>query len=357
MIRSEARARVLIIGAGFRAANNFLPALRLCAESFEVVGILARSTERSEPLGKLWDVPVYRSLAEVDPRGVDTVAVTVPTNQNAAVLSALLAWNKDVSLTIDTPIAWNFGEYRALLPLLLRFKAVVVAEDFMNFPQFELARTAVRSGLCGRVRSVTLFNTGYRYHGLALLRSFTDFAPVLTSWRFQLGGYSSVVAFRFSGGMVGYIVGPYRQVVTGGILVEGDSAIVTQAAEDVQFTTLGSRKLYHLASSSEPGREDAFVLEGSDLRLATPEFSAMSAMPFEDRTPLNVYKNVGLTRIFRSLIVPDALNRPYGFQNALYDSFASRFAFGGRLRFDPLARVGSNFMALPRLAITRSLRG
>jgi hypothetical protein len=348
------RKRVLIVGAGFRAGNNFLPSFALRPDAFEVVGLIGRSTVRSKPLGERWNVPVYETIAAVDPASVDIVAVTVPTTQNRAVLEAILRWNPEVLLAIDTPIAWKLGEYRDILPLIRRFRAVVVAEDFMNFPQFELARRAAAEGLLGNVRSVMLFNTGYAYHGLALLRSFANLAPVTGTQRLRLGSYSSVVGFRFAGGMRGYIVGPYRQAVTGGIVVEGERGVITQAAEDAEFASIGKRMLYRLAPFPGDGPIAGFALENSNYALATPEIPEMAKMPFEDQTPLNVCKNVGLTRIFHALVEPDELNRRYGYTNALYDSFASRLALRGLFPLDPLARFGSDFMLLPRLTIPKA---
>ena len=327
--------------------------MALMRDSFSVIGLLAKSRTRSEALGALWNVPVYDSLSEIDPSTVDIVAVTVPTPQNRGVLEAVLGWNHRVSLAIDTPIAQTFDEYRGLQPLLRRFKAVVVAEDFMNLPHFELALRASRDGLLGKILSVTLFNTGYRYHGLALLRSFADLAVVAGSKRTRLGSYSSVLSYRFSGGMRGHIVGPYRQGTTGGIVVEGDRGIITQAAEDAQFADVGKRLVYQLAQTPAVGLPKAFVLENSNYRLDLPEVEAMSGMPFDDRSQLNVLKNIGLTRIFRSLLANDRLNSAYGFENGLYDSFASRLALKGALPFDPLVLAGKDFMSLPKLGVRR----
>jgi hypothetical protein len=354
MTDSVEAKRVLIVGAGFRAANNFLPAFALLPDLFKVVGIVARSTKRSEPLSKLWNVPVFRSLAEIDANRVDIVAVTIPTDQNRIVLENILKWNPSILLAMDTPVARNYREFRDLEPLLRRFPAVVVAEDFMNFPQFELSRRAAREGLLGRIQSVTLYNTGYAYHGLALLRSFADLAPVVGCRRTLLGSYSSVLGYRFGSGMRGYIVGPYRQSITGGIVVEGSKAIVTQAPEDVQFAQAGKRETFVLAPVTTDGILSAFIIEGTPYRVDTPEIASMLNMPFSDQTLLNVLKNIGLTKIFSALLSADYLNRKYGFENALYDSFASRLANRGLLPFDPFFRVDGGFMAIPRLLATRS---
>jgi hypothetical protein len=356
MIDRSGPKRVLIVGAGFRAANNFLPSLALMPASFSVVGLVAKSRTRSASLGIVWNVPAYDDLSQVDPKTVDIVVVTVPTHANAAVLAAILKWNDRVDLVIDTPIASTFAQYRELRPLLRKFRAVAVAEDFMNLPHFELALRAARDGLFGTIRSVTLFNTGYRYHGLALLRSFAELGSVVGSKRAKLGSYSSVITYHFAGGMRGHIVGPYRQVTTGGIVVEGDRGVLTQAAEDAQFADVGKRLVYRLAQTSADGLPSAFVIENSSYRLDLPEIAAMKHMPFEDRSWLNVLKNVGLTRIFDSLVSGDGLNASYGFENGLYDSFASKLASAGVFPFDPLVAVGKNFMSLAAMT-ARTARG
>ncbi len=132
--------------------------------------------------------------------GVDIVAISVPTSQNAAVLRKLKPSASTLMILIDTPIAWNGAELAACNPLLSDFKHVAVAEDYMNFAPFSLMRRAVKAGLIGKPKALTLTNTGYLYHGLALIRSFADFKPVKSGRRHLLVAHrasSTIVSAAF----------------------------------------------------------------------------------------------------------------------------------------------------------------
>jgi predicted dehydrogenase len=82
----ERRRRVLIVGAGFRVKNNFLPTLHCLKREFEIVGVHARTLERLRPVADLWNVPALSSLDDVDFDAVDLVVISVPPSQNAVVL-------------------------------------------------------------------------------------------------------------------------------------------------------------------------------------------------------------------------------------------------------------------------------
>ncbi len=58
--------RVLMVGAGSRVLNNFLPALHGLAPDFSLVGIQTPTPTRRDPLAKQWGVPSYSSLDQVN---------------------------------------------------------------------------------------------------------------------------------------------------------------------------------------------------------------------------------------------------------------------------------------------------
>jgi predicted dehydrogenase len=173
--------RVLIVGAGRRVRNNFLPALACLGSQFRVEALVSPTPVRRAALAAQWGVASWDSIADIELAGIDVVAISVPTSENAGVLRALLPHADRLRLVIDTPIAWTPREYAACAPLLDRFPRLTVAEDYMNFPSFALAREATGRGLIGEVKWLTLNNIGYFYHGLALIRSFAGFAKVRSS--------------------------------------------------------------------------------------------------------------------------------------------------------------------------------
>lgn len=351
MIERLPKRRVLIIGAGRRVQNNFLPALECLSESFEVCGIHSRTPATLNPVAERWLVPAIHALEAIDLSKIDTVAVSVPTSQNANVLRRLQAWAPGLDLVIDTPIAWNGVEQAETAPLLKQFRSVTVTEDYMNFPRFSLIRQVVRSGLIGELKRITLNNIGYLYHGLALLRSFVGFGPVLDAWSKRVGHNAVIVGYDFAEGFSATVVGPYRRHNSGGIVVEGTAGVISEFPFDQEAAT-AARPVYLVSRLTTDG-----MLSGFEIRGETQVFSLdmqamrqMRRMPFTDQSDLNIERGCGLIEVFRSLIEPHNLNHGYRVEDAFYDGFVSRRAEAGETPLDPFntfaqSGVGASLVA------------
>jgi predicted dehydrogenase len=330
------RRRVLIVGAGRRVQNNFLPALRCLEERFEIRGIHSRTPQRLRSVAGRWGIEAVEDLATVDLSAIDIVAISVPTSQNAVVLRQLLAHAPNLHVVIDTPIAWSAEEKSEIEPLLDAFARVTVTEDYMNFPQFGLVREAARMGLIGRVRSLTLYNIGYLYHGLALIRSFCGFRPVRYSTRQRLGSFGAVVSYHFADEFTATVIGPYRRHTAGGLVLEGTDGIITEFPADGS-PGAGDRPVYQLKPVHARDGIETFGIAFPDRELVTapPHLAAMREMDFEDKSDLNLLRGCGLIDVFLSVAGVHNINRSYGPRNAFYDSFASRRAEQGETALDP----------------------
>jgi hypothetical protein len=344
---------VLLVGAGYRIANSFLPTLWTLRDRFTVIGVHAPSATRRDPLAALWGIPPVASLEGPEALAADVVAISVPTPQNAAVLSALLPHAARLRLVVDTPGASTLRELAALAPLLARFKSVAFTEDHMNFPVYALLRRAVARGLIGEPRSLTLFHTGYRYHGLAILRAFAGLRPVARGWRRRVGAWTTVVGYQFHGGFEGCVINPYhRDQPDGGLILEGDSGIVTAFPADLEMAS-PSRPVYLIKQRHQGGLLSGYAIEAGSrsLDLDLPGLASMREMPIGDKSDHNLRRACGMANVFRSIREPEAdpetrLNAAYGWKQALYDSFASRLAEGGRLPFDPFTLASGDFMSV-----------
>ncbi|MGD0730439.1 MAG: Gfo/Idh/MocA family oxidoreductase [Terracidiphilus sp.] len=346
------RLRVLLIGAGRRIQNNFLPSLKCLDERFEVVGIHSRTAERLQPVADRWRVPAVLSLDDVDFSAVDVAAISVPTLQNSFVLDKLRQVAGNVRIVIDTPMAWTPGEYTAIRRSIPYFKQMIVAEDYMNFPTFALLRKAVNDGLIGKLQTVTLNNIGYLYHGLALIRSFSGFKAARRTWSRSAGWYSKIVGYDF-GSYKAVVVGPYRRHSAGGITIEGSQGILTDFAYDAGVPDPGGRPTYLLKTRRETsGLLTGISLEnaGEGYSVELPDISKMAAMGIADTSDLNLQRGCGLMHVFRALLEPENINNLYGPENAFYDSFVSRLAGKGLLPVDPFTWFGSDAMIGLRLA-------
>lgn len=342
------RLRVLMVGAGRRVKNNFLPVLRCLSDQFEVVGVHARTAANLLPVAERWNVPAVHHLNDVDWTKVDVVAISVPTAQNAAVMRQLLPHASRLRLVLDTPIAWNLKELSECGPLMRQFRQVLVAEDYMNFPAFTLLRKFVADGLVGTPKAVTMYNIGYYYHGLALIRSFAQFAPVWRSSRQKAGSFTGNILYCLKGGFRACVIGPYRQHCNGGIMLEGDKGIITEVAADADFGKANGRPVHHLAKTLDNGLFCGYTLtDASGNVLHTLDLAhvrRMRDMPFDDMSDLNLSRGCGLIEVFRALLDDSNINNRYGLEHALYDSFVSRLATRGLLPVDLLVLAGRNVM-------------
>ena len=318
------RKRVLLVGAGRRGQNAFLPIFRCLEHLFDLRGIVARNAERLAPVARKWELPAITNLDDYDLSEIDLVVMSVATNQNANVLRKLLPHAGHLHVVIDTPIAWSRQEMGEIAPLLAQFAGATVAEDHMNFPFHTIARTAVADGVIGVPRSVTLLNIGYLYHGLAIIRSFAGFPEATGSWRKEIGTLGNIMGFEFPDGFTGTIVGPYRrQDKVGGLLVEGSAGIITESAVD---TINIGRKTFLLQPERAEGLLTGYRITGPGYGIVKqlPNMAKMREMDFADKSEINLIQNCALIDVLVSVFHEFNINRNYGYKQGLYDSFASQ---------------------------------
>lgn len=320
--------------------------------ALEIAGVHSRTPERLFPVAELWNVPAFDRFEEISFDHIDVVAISVPTAQNASVLQRLLPHASRVSIVIDTPTIWARREISSTFPLLSKFKRVLITEDYMNFPSFALLRRAVHGGLIGKLRGTTLYNIGFMYHGLALIRSFAGFTPARRTWSKNVGSFSKIDGYCFHDGYQAIVVGPYRRHTTGGITIEGSTGILTDFPGDEGFGAAGGRPVYSLATHRGlDGFISGFSIEGADGRYAIdlPDILSMAAMQFPDKSDLNLLRGCGLIEVFKALFEPGNINNAYGPENAFYDSFVPRLASKGVLPVDPFVWFGSDVGRMLRM--------
>jgi len=338
--------RIGVIGAGRRGQGNFLPALMCLCGEFPVAWVHSRTRERLRDVASCWDVAPAERLDDETLAGVEAVAISVPIDQNIPVLKSLEPHASRLTIVIDTPVTQSVRDTLTCAKLLAKFKQVVVTEDYMNFPEFELARRAADGGLIGSVSHIQLNGLGYRYHGLALLRSFADFAPVRSTRRRSLGGAATAIDYRLRGGLSGTVIGPYRRD-SGDFRVEGASGAVVGSPGGLP-PDVARDALTHVIQFNRPDGMLASVSVEADTfshEIPLPEISTLMGLPFADKSEINLRRSWGLIQVFRSLR-EDNLNRRYGFRNALYDSMMSRAADKLPLLFDPTTYAGTSAFEL-----------
>ncbi len=339
----ERKNRVFLVGAGRRIQNNFLPALVCLSNSFDICGIHSRTATSLKKVADAWQVPAIYNIADFDFSEVDTIAVSVPTAQNAVVLRQLEPNAQNLDLVIDTPIAWNTLEHAEIAPLIPKFRSVTVTEDYMNFPRFALMRQAAKSGLIGELRSLTLYNIGYFYHGLALIRSFVGFGLVKETWSKKIAEDASATGYEFEGGFRATVVGPYRRHTTGGVLLEGTTGFISEFPFDLQALN-PVKQGYLLSEVTTDGQLTGFEICGKSGQACSVDLNdmrRMRAMQFADKSDLNLERGCGLISIFQSVLGVHNINWNYRAADAFYDGFVSRRAEAGEMPVDPFNTFGN----------------
>jgi predicted dehydrogenase len=299
-----------------------LPALRLLNADVEVVGVHSRNVAHARAAAEPFGVGAIEDLCSLRPGDVDAVMVSVTPTSNLAVLRAAAHLAPGAALVMDTPAAVRWGDLRQLA-LYRRWRTVRVAEDFMNLPQFRLVGRAIAAGAVGDVIHIRLESMGYRYHALALLRSWLGFPLVLSAQcRWSRGGAANIV-YRFPGGATGEVIEPFtgadgpfevigtRASITGhsmGHAVAGADAATGRLERIEDNDTLSGFRLVGL---------------GDEVTTTLPSLAPLRAMGLEDHSEFNLLRVDALSRIISSLWDPDPLNSAYRLQDAMADGLVS----------------------------------
>jgi Oxidoreductase family, NAD-binding Rossmann fold len=314
--------RVFMIGAGERAKNCFLPVSRLLNDNFEVAAVWSRHFANAQRLGASWGVPAVEKISDVDLGRIDLAIISVLYVGNPNVLAQLLSHAHRLILLIDTPV-FSIRQVRHF-GLLAKFKRVFVGEDYMNYPEYEIARDYVAKGLLGEVRAVSLMNNGFRYHALAAIRSFFDFARVRQTKAIIADNDNLFIEYRFSGGRRGYVTEPNRRF-SGGWTVVGTTGIL--ASHQTCFPAGRSHHKRYVLSprwADHTGILEGFELTGGDEPQFTPvpQYRALTEIEYEDHSHLNIMRNCGIRRIMLANF-ENNINLKYSGLDGAYDSIVS----------------------------------
>lgn len=176
MDAQERRARVGIVGSGFRA-RTVLRVLQALPGRFEVAGVATRNAgdraalaARGLPAAGLPGLPAatYASVAELVDRGrPDLVVLTLPAGAAQPVVRELAA--AGVPVLTETPAAGTVAELAALQRLVDDGACVHVAEQYHLEPLVGAQLAVAASGLLGTVTDAHVA-VAHDYHGLSVLR-------------------------------------------------------------------------------------------------------------------------------------------------------------------------------------------
>lgn len=324
--------RVWIVGAGKRVRETALPALLTLPESFEVAGLLARTSREVEVAGRRFPVRPLGDLRPQDLAHGDLVYVAVGKDAVPAVLGHLSRFDRaHLELLIDTPVLrFKHLRHRSLLE---GWERAGVAEDTIHLPWYETAREAA-----GEIASVVFDRAAYAYHGLAQAKALCGARRLTRARRVGRDGRRArrelELASAGSGSIVRATVLEPRDYSLGRVVVVGTRGLVSDRLEIAE-------QGMHLAPILEGGRCVGFRAGDAATRLSPEEIDlARSDPPGASVTArMESMKRIG----FRRILVGVAAGRgayalEEGLDDMAVDWFLERF---GRWRATPLLDVRS----------------
>ena len=170
-----------VIGSGWRSAF-FLRLAQAVPDRLRATGVVTRSAGRGEQIEARWDVPTFRSVAELllAPGAPDYVIVSVPWAVTPEATRELVALGAHV--LAETPPAPDLAGLRALWADVGASGRVQVAEQYLLMPGHAARRAIVADGAIGEPTSVQVSST-HLYHAISLIRGLLGvrFAPAVVS--------------------------------------------------------------------------------------------------------------------------------------------------------------------------------
>lgn len=164
---STAQTRFGLVGSGWRG-EFFLRLARLLPQRLRATGVVTRTESRGAAVGAAWDVPTFRTTAELlAHERPDFVIVSVPWPVTPDVTRELVA--AGVPVLAETPPAPDLAGLRALWADVGGSGLVQVAEQYLLMPGHAARLALVRAGVLGEATSVQISST-HLYHAVSLIR-------------------------------------------------------------------------------------------------------------------------------------------------------------------------------------------
>tara|TARA_X000001036_G_C20591762_1_gene771091 strand:+ start:270 stop:1271 length:1002 start_codon:yes stop_codon:yes gene_type:complete len=312
------RAKVFFIGSGDRIKNNFIPAFNFLSKRFTLFGLYSPTKTHRASVCNQWNIPEVSTLDSKKIREADIVVISISTRSVPEVLLAISQTCKGKILVIDTPVFATLKDFCAA-KLLSNFAKVFVAEDYIHFPQFRLIRKVLNEGKIGTFQRAVMCHIGYKYHGLALARSFVGLERPQNIMRECLDDKINTT-LKFSGSYV-KIIDPYKR--KGWIELQGSAG---KLVYDSSKTYNGDSDFVLTHDSQENGNV-IFSINGEPfLSEDQPApYAFLKSLPIENTSDFNIFKTCGLIDVLKGIY--QKTDNTYTLQDALYDSAISRIVW------------------------------
>ena len=176
---------IAVIGAGWRA-RFYIRIAKLMPESFEIVGVVARTEDVRTRIGLEFGVRTFSSVSELLAHKRPVYAVScVSWDSNPGIVEELVS--AGVHVLSETPPAPTLHALKELWRSVGSSGMVQVAEQYPYLPGHAARLAIVVNGVIGEASSVEVSST-HGYHAVALMRGFlkSGYGPTtITTRRFE----------------------------------------------------------------------------------------------------------------------------------------------------------------------------
>ena len=156
-----------IVGGGWRS-EFYIRLGQLLPEKFELIGVVARNSERAAELQADFGISIFESItALLQFSKPDFVIVAVSWSSNPSVVQEFVSLG--IPVLCETPPAPDLQTLRELWSAVRGSDLVQVAEQYLYLPAHEARLKAVRAGAIGLPTSVEVSST-HGYHAVSMMR-------------------------------------------------------------------------------------------------------------------------------------------------------------------------------------------
>ena len=161
----------LIIGSGKRVEDTLIPALRIVQEK---TYLFSRNNVKREYLCSRYKLEGLEELSNL-PKDVTKVFLAIPNTEFLYYVKILSTMSlNQAELFIETPIIGPLENFQ-IFKYSKYFKDMLVCEDWISKPFFNIVRMLQEQERLGNIKMVIFKNSGFSYHALAVTRNILNY--------------------------------------------------------------------------------------------------------------------------------------------------------------------------------------
>ncbi len=162
------KIRFIIVGSGWRS-KFYVRIAKALPERYEVAAMLCRSVEKAEKMAKECEIYTTTSIEECIQMQPDFVVAAVTKTDIARVS---MEWmDRGCTVLCETPASLEYSMLEQLWKAHKAGEKLVVAEQYVYYPQYAAVIEALDRNVCGSIHCVNL-SVAHEYHGASLMRAF-----------------------------------------------------------------------------------------------------------------------------------------------------------------------------------------